>query len=106
MGSSIGRLGDRIGPMTRLWLVLGTFIQALFTMVAAIAVWKSGQASIADERADPAWTNTLTFVCLAFMSASLGLQGIMGQRLNTQFAATSGFQCSLVLLRFSNASRW
>lgn len=88
MGSSIGRLGDRIGPMTRLWLVLGTFIQALFTMVAAIAVWKSGQASIADERADPAWTNTLTFVCLAFMSASLGLQGIMGQRLNTQFAAT------------------
>ena len=92
--------------MAHLWLVLGTFIQVLFTMVAAIAVWKSGQVSIVDEQADPAWTNTLTFVCLAFMIASLGLQGIMGKQLNTQFTATSEFQCSLVLLHSSNASRW
>jgi MFS family permease len=92
MGAFIGRLGDRIGPKARLWLVLGTLIQALFTMAAAVAVWKSGQPSIANARALPAWTNALTFVCLGFMSASLGLQGIMAKRLNTQFTTTSTSQ--------------
>ncbi|TFY68195.1 hypothetical protein EVG20_g3650 [Dentipellis fragilis] len=87
-GASIGRLGDRIGARTRAWLALGTFIQALFTMAAAICLWKSGQGSIAGFRGDPVWTNASTFACLGFMSASLGLQGIMGKRLNTQFATT------------------
>jgi hypothetical protein len=58
-------------------------------MAAAVALWKSGQGSIASDRGDPAWTNTLTFVALTFMSASLGLQGIQGKRLNTQFGTTS-----------------
>jgi hypothetical protein len=88
MASSIGRFGDRIGALTRLWLVMGTFLQALFTMIAAIAIWKSGQPSVAVSRGDPAWTNLLSFVCVAFMSASLGLQGIMGKRLNTPFGTT------------------
>ncbi|KAG6813282.1 hypothetical protein H0H92_012437 [Tricholoma furcatifolium] len=57
-------------------------------MAAAIAIWKSGQPGIANERADPSWTNALSFVCLAFMSASLGVQGILGKRLNTQFGTT------------------
>jgi len=74
--------------MTRSWLALGTFIQALFTMAASIALWQSGQGSIAGNRGEPSWTNTLTFVGLGFMSASLGLQGIMGKRLNTQFTTT------------------
>jgi hypothetical protein len=55
----------------------------------AIAIWQSGQGSIASNRGDPAWTNVETFVGLGFMSASLGLQGIMGKRLNTQFTTTS-----------------
>ncbi|KAL0958493.1 hypothetical protein HGRIS_000632 [Hohenbuehelia grisea] len=88
MGAFVGRLGDKMGCLTRSWLVLGTFIQALFTMAASIALWKSGQASIADDRGDPSWTNTLTFVGIGFMSASLGVQGIMGKRLNTQFTTT------------------
>ncbi|KAJ8519010.1 hypothetical protein ONZ45_g4006 [Pleurotus djamor] len=88
LGAFVGRLGDKMGNQTRKWLMLGTFIQALFTMAAAIAVWKSGQLSIADDRGDPAWTNTLTFVCIGFMSASLGVQGIIGKRLNTQFTTT------------------
>ncbi|KAF4577092.1 hypothetical protein EYR36_005079 [Pleurotus pulmonarius] len=103
LGAFIGRLGDKMGNQTRKWLVLGTFIQTLFTMAAALASWKSGQggtgilgmgpdggigASIADDRGDPAWTNTLSFVAIGFMSASLGVQGIMGKRLNTQFTTT------------------
>ncbi|KAI0746588.1 hypothetical protein C8Q80DRAFT_1176063 [Daedaleopsis nitida] len=88
LGASLGRIGDRMGPKTRAWLCLGTMIQALFTMAAALTAWKSGQGSVAETRGDPAWTNTLTFVAVGFMSASLGLQGIMGKRVNTQFATT------------------
>lgn len=91
-GAFIGRLGDKFGCKTRLWLALGTFIQTIFTMVAAIAIWKSHQGSVADSRANPAWTNTLSFVCLGFMSASMGLQGIMGKRVNTQFTTTGAFR--------------
>jgi len=87
-GSFIGRIGDRIGAHKRIWLIAGTFLQALFTMAAALTFWKSGQGSISNARDDPAWTNALTFVGLAFISASLGVQGILGKRLNTQFGTT------------------
>ncbi|KAK2464600.1 hypothetical protein APHAL10511_003389 [Amanita phalloides] len=87
-GAFLGRIGDRIGPRRRIWLMLGTFIQALLLMVASICLWKSGEASVANARAMPTWTNPLSFVALGFMSASLGLQGIVGKRLNTQFGTT------------------
>lgn len=63
-------------------------LQAVLTMVAAIAIWKSGQGSEGGNMGRPAWTGTLSFVCLALISASMGLQGIMGKRINTQFATT------------------
>ncbi|KAM6498753.1 Protein of unknown function (DUF1275) domain containing protein [Amanita muscaria] len=87
-GAFLGRIGDRIGHHRRLWLMLGTLIQALLLMVASICLWKSGQGGVADARANPSWTNGLTFVALGFMSASLGLQGVLGKRLNTQFGTT------------------
>ncbi|KAJ7590214.1 hypothetical protein C8J56DRAFT_589764 [Mycena floridula] len=87
-GAFIGRWGDHMGPHTRIWLFLGTIIQCLFTMAASLTIWKSGEFSIAAERGTPSWTNTLSFICLAFMSASLGLQGIQAKRLNTQFTTT------------------
>ncbi len=90
-GASLGRIGDKMGSKSRAWLCLGTFIQALFTMAAALSAWKGNQPSIAESRGDPAWTNTLAYVTIGFMSASLGLQGIMGKRVNTQFATTSKF---------------
>jgi hypothetical protein len=74
-------------------------IQALFTMAAAVAIWQSGQGSIAPNRTTPAWSNAISFVCLAFMSASMGLQGIMGKRINSQFATTvvlTSVWCELV----------
>jgi len=87
-GAFIGRLGDKLGCKTRIWLALGTLIQTVFTMAAAIAIWQSHQGSVTDSRVSPAWTNTLSFVCIGFMSASMGLQGIMGKRVNTQFTTT------------------
>ncbi|KAI0249750.1 hypothetical protein BJV78DRAFT_1276033 [Lactifluus subvellereus] len=87
-GAFIGRIGDRIGARTRAWLFLGTIIQALFMMAGAIALWKSGQGSVASGRAVPAWSNAGTYACLGLISASMGLQGIMGKRVNTQFATT------------------
>ncbi|KAJ7572085.1 hypothetical protein C8J56DRAFT_1125730 [Mycena floridula] len=87
-GAFLGRWGDRIGSHSRIWLFSGTMIQSLFTMAAALTIWRSGELSIASERADPSWTSVLSFVCLAFMSASLGLQGIQAKRLNTQFTTT------------------
>jgi len=77
-----------MGPKSRAWLMLGTFIQALFTMSAALTIWKSGEGSVADNRGDPLWTNVLSFTCVVFLSMSLGLQGIMGKRINTQFTTT------------------
>ena len=62
-GAFVGRLGDKLGRKTRLWMSVGTFIQTRFTMGAVIAIWKSGQRSIADGRANPVWTNALSFVC-------------------------------------------
>ncbi|KAJ7756223.1 hypothetical protein B0H16DRAFT_1674768 [Mycena metata] len=88
LGAFFGRVGDRIGPQKRIWLVGATFLQALLTMGAAIAIWKSGEGSIAAVRGDPSWTNVNTFVGLALMSASLGVQGIVGKRMNTQFTTT------------------
>lgn len=87
-GSFVGRLGDRMGSNTRMWLFTGTMIQAFFTMAASIAIWQSGEGSIAPNRITPAWTNAVSFVGLGFMSASMGLQGIMGKRINSPFATT------------------
>ena len=87
-GASLGRIGDKIGNNKRVWLILGTIIQSLFTMGAALTIWQSGESAVADNRGDPSRTNALSFVALGFASASIGLQGIMGKRVNSQFATT------------------
>ena len=87
-GAFFGRLGDTLGCKTRLWMSLGTFMQTLFTMAAAVAIWMSGEGSIANARADPAWSSGLAFIAVGCMSASMGLQGIMGKRMNTHFTTT------------------
>ncbi|KAJ7698603.1 hypothetical protein B0H17DRAFT_927079 [Mycena rosella] len=88
LGAFLGRIGDRIGAQTRVWLVSGTVAQAVFTLVAGICIQESGQGSVAVVRGEPSWTNGLTSVGLALMAASLGLQGIMSKRLNTHFSTT------------------
>ncbi|KAJ7089225.1 hypothetical protein B0H15DRAFT_908044 [Mycena belliarum] len=88
LGAFIGRIGDRVGPQTRAWLFSGTLVQAIFILIAGICIQQSGQDSVAIGRGVPSWTSELTTVGLALMAASLGLQGIMGKRLNTHFSTT------------------
>jgi MFS family permease len=91
LGAVVGRIGDKIGAKTRLWLMLGTFLQALMSMAAAIAIRKSGEPSFEGVNGAPAWTTPAAFVGVGFMSASFGLQGIMAKRLNTSFTTTRKF---------------
>lgn len=88
IGILLGRIGDRIGAHTRLWLFLGTLLQTLFIMGAAITTWKGNQPSVAEARDAPAWTESITFLAIALMSAALGLQGIMAKRIPSQFGTT------------------
>ncbi|KAJ7150961.1 hypothetical protein C8R43DRAFT_493765 [Mycena crocata] len=88
LGALAGRIGDRLGPHTRLWLVSGTMVQALITLLAGVCIQMSGEGSIAPGRAQPSWTNGWTSVGLALMAASLGLQGVMSKRLNTHFSTS------------------
>lgn len=86
VGTSLGRIGDRLGNKSRGWLVLATFAQALCLMAAALCAHFCGQSSFASSRTHTTWTNPTGLAALGFASASLGIQGIIGKRLNTQFA--------------------
>ncbi|KAJ6491296.1 hypothetical protein C8R47DRAFT_445518 [Mycena vitilis] len=88
VGAFAGRLGDRMGPHTRGWLLSGTVVQAAMTLIAGLCIQQSGQGSVAVGRGQPSWTHPLTSVGLALMAASLGLQGVMAKRLNTHFSTT------------------
>ncbi|OAX42475.1 hypothetical protein K503DRAFT_683225 [Rhizopogon vinicolor AM-OR11-026] len=83
-----GRVGDRIGCKTRAWLFMGTFIQALFTMTSAILMWEGRERSLADASDNAAWSDTLSFLFTGFLSASMGLQGVMAKRVDTHFSTT------------------
>ncbi|KAK7059711.1 Aldedh domain-containing protein [Favolaschia claudopus] len=98
VGAFLGRLGDRIGPQTRGWLVAGTLVQSVLTLVAGVCIQMSGQGGITDFVLDfgagghggggTRWTHWLAYAGLACMAGSLGLQGIMAKRLNTGFSTT------------------
>jgi len=47
MGTSLGRIGDKVGPKKRKWLVSATFVQALLAMAAALSTHYSGEFPIA-----------------------------------------------------------
>jgi hypothetical protein len=93
VGACLSRLGDKIGPLTRMWLVLGTTLQALFTLAASIALWKSREMV-------EAWSNPFSFACIAMLSMSLGLQGAMSKKLNTPFGTTSMCQVYAISTTF------
>ncbi|KAF8905706.1 hypothetical protein CPB85DRAFT_1315049 [Mucidula mucida] len=87
-GCIVGRLGDHIGTHKRIWLMFATMFQGLLTMAASLTIHASNQASIANGRGLGVWTHPLSFVTVAFMSASLGMQGTLAKRLNTQYSTT------------------
>ncbi|KAI6001575.1 hypothetical protein F5J12DRAFT_723440 [Pisolithus orientalis] len=99
LGGFVGRIGERVGYSARIWLVCGTLFQALLTMGAAIALWKSHLPWYAPTGTGPVWTTPLAFLGYGFMSASMGLQGVMAKRINTQFSTSvvlTSIWCELI----------
>jgi len=70
------------------WLALATFFQALLSMGGCLAARASTTGSIADSRGDPVWTDAPGLVALAMISASMGLQAAIGNRLGSHFATS------------------
>lgn len=97
-----GRLGDKIGCKSRGWLFMGTLVQALFTMASAILIWEGRERNIADGRNDPAWSDILSFVFTGFLSASMGLQGVMAKRVGSHFATTGAPSSTLYFSRLDS----
>ncbi|GAA5939249.1 YoaK family protein [Sporobolomyces koalae] len=85
VGTSIGRIGDKVGPRRRWWIMTATFIMALLTMAASLCAHFSAGPSIAEFRTEAGWQDALGMAALGFASASLGLQGIVSKRINSQF---------------------
>ncbi|GAA6052938.1 hypothetical protein JCM3770_006743 [Rhodotorula araucariae] len=83
LGTSLGRIGDRIGPKKRWYLMAATFVTALLTMAAALCAHFSGELSVAEFRTNASWKSARGMAALGFASASLGFQGIIAKRLNS-----------------------
>ncbi|KAG8687925.1 hypothetical protein FRC09_013200 [Ceratobasidium sp. 395] len=89
-GAFCGRLGDRIGPKKRVWLIACSIIQALFTLAAALCCKVNGESSFAGARGSEHanWGTVLGFCTLAFASAAMGLQAHAGVRIGNIFNST------------------
>ncbi|WVW86793.1 hypothetical protein I302_108847 [Kwoniella bestiolae CBS 10118] len=88
VGSSLGQIGNKVGGKKRYWLVLATFIQMVLMMIAALIGHFSGESGLADGRGDPSWVTPMGMTTLAFLSATMGLQGAVGLRLGSPMATT------------------
>lgn len=89
VGASLGRFENLFGGGRRKsWLVTATFVQCLLAAAAAIAHHYSGEYGIALSREFPAWDSALGLVTLGFLSATMGLQGIMGKRVGSPMNTT------------------
>ncbi|RSH78369.1 uncharacterized protein EHS24_002094 [Apiotrichum porosum] len=88
LGTTLGRVGDMIGAKRRTWLVVSSFIQVLMAMAGALCAHYSGESSYAVSRGEPSWRTPLGMAALAFISSSMGLQGIIGKRVASPMNTT------------------
>ncbi|WVQ72214.1 hypothetical protein IAR50_001761 [Cryptococcus sp. DSM 104548] len=88
IGTSLGRFGDWSGARKRTWLASATFMQALLAMAAALTIHYSGESGLAANRITPSWATPLGMTGLAFLSATMGIQGIVGKRIASPMNTT------------------
>ncbi|GAA6008094.1 hypothetical protein JCM11491_001880 [Sporobolomyces phaffii] len=88
LGTSLGRIGDKVGAKKRWWIMTATFIMSLLTMAAALCAHFSNEPSVAEFRTEASWRSATGMAALGFASASLGLQGIVSKRINSQFGTS------------------
>ncbi|OCF34313.1 hypothetical protein I316_03827 [Kwoniella heveanensis BCC8398] len=88
VGTTFGQFGNWLGGKKRLWLMCATLGQMIFMAAAALAAHYSGESGFADGRSQPSWDTAKGMVALAFLSATMGLQGAVGCRLGSPLAST------------------
>ncbi|WVQ95958.1 hypothetical protein IAU59_003057 [Kwoniella sp. CBS 9459] len=88
VGTSFGQFGNRLGGKKRVWLMAATLGQMMFMGAAALSAHYSGETGFADGRGEPSWDTTRGMAALAFLSATMGLQGAVGCRLGSPLAST------------------
>ncbi|WVF68413.1 hypothetical protein IAT40_003178 [Kwoniella sp. CBS 6097] len=88
VGTSLGQFGNWVGGKKRVWLMGATLGQMVFMAAAALAAHFSGESGFADGRGQPSWDTAKGMVALAFLSATMGLQGAVGCRLGSPLAST------------------
>ncbi|EJD44874.1 hypothetical protein AURDEDRAFT_114228 [Auricularia subglabra TFB-10046 SS5] len=91
-GGALGRFtnidNSFFGPRRRAWLFLGTLASAFMTLAGCLFANASQDGVFASDRGDPAWTDVFGYVALGCISASMGLQAVMGTRLGSHFATS------------------
>lgn len=89
IGGLIGRLSYvslfGFAPQSRRWLFFGTLLQALFTLGGTLCAAFAHQSGFATMRNGLSWTDPLGFSALGFLSASMGLQGVMANHFGSHF---------------------
>lgn len=85
LGASLGRIGARLGPKARRWIVPATGAQVLLTVAAACLVL--GERDYGS-RACPSWADARGMAALGCLSAGLGIQGIIGKRVGSEMNTT------------------
>ncbi|QRW09741.1 hypothetical protein RhiLY_08740 [Ceratobasidium sp. AG-Ba] len=76
----------------RLWLVVGTLFQAILLVASAVAAMHDHTTPSTLSTTRPSqsigWTSAAGLIALAFMSLSMGFQGVMAHRMDSRFGAT------------------
>ncbi|WVQ79306.1 hypothetical protein IAT38_001403 [Cryptococcus sp. DSM 104549] len=88
MGAVVGQVGNVVGGRRRAWLSGATLGQMVLMAAGALAAHYSGETGLANERGDPSWATPIGMTALAFLSATMGLQGAVGCKLGTPLGTT------------------
>ncbi|KZV80260.1 hypothetical protein EXIGLDRAFT_733362 [Exidia glandulosa HHB12029] len=92
-GGALGRFtnienSSIFGAKKRAWLFLATLASALLTLAGCLFANASNAGVFATDRGEPAWTDVFGFLALGCISASMGLQAVVGTRLGSHFATS------------------
>lgn len=95
-GASLGRFTNLtkssfFGPRRRAWLFIATLMTAFFSLAASLLARASRDGVFSNDRGDAGWTDAFGFAALGFASASMGLQAVVGTRLNSHYSTSVVF---------------
>lgn len=85
LGASLGRIGARLGPKSRRWILAATCAQVLLTVAAAVLAIPEPDYGT---RPHPSWADARGMAALGCLSAGLGIQGIIGKRVGSEMNTT------------------